>query len=106
MGPEGKEVGGTTEPCRAHDCFLATVMWLCGGEGGPGPAAVGVLVVIIAGDDGDEEVWEMVSGFTGTSAGNTHTHTLVINIFMVELKPTFGVKTFEATEGIQWGVIL
>lgn len=75
-------MGGAAEPCRAHDCFLATVMWLCGGEGGAGPAAVGVLVVIVDGDDGDEEVWKMVSAFTGTSAGNTHISVLMVKTYI------------------------
>lgn len=66
-------VGGAAEPCRAHDCFLATVMWLCGGEGGSGSAAA--LVVTIDGDEGEEEVWRTVSGFTVTSAEQTHTDT-------------------------------
>lgn len=72
MELEGRLVGGAAEPCRAHDCFLATVMWFRGGEGGSGSAAVGVLVVMIDGDEDDEDVWNTLSGFTGTSTGNTH----------------------------------
>lgn len=65
-------MSGAAEPWRAHDCFLATVMWFRGGEGGSGSAAVGVLVVVMDADDGDEDVWRTPSGFTGTPAGNTH----------------------------------
>lgn len=75
-------VGGATDCCRAHDCFFATVMWFRGCEGGSGSAAV--RVVVMDGDDGDEDVWRTLSGFMGTSEGiiytHTHTHTVINNL--------------------------
>ncbi len=83
-------------------------MWLRCGEGGPGSAAARVLVVVIRGDD--DEVFRTVSGFTGTSAENTHTHThththrqLVLAFpWLDQSRPAFGVKNTEERDGIQW----
>lgn len=100
---EDRNVSGAAEPCRAHCCFLATVMWLRGGEGGSGSAGVTVLVVVVNGDNGDGDIWTE-SDLTGTSGGNTQL--LLASSLSVGLNPGFGVKIFEEMEGIQWRVIL
>lgn len=64
---EGRLVGGAAEPGHAHNCFFATVMWFLGDDGGPGSAAVGVLVVDIN-VEGEEAGWRTSPSFTGTSS--------------------------------------
>lgn len=59
---------GVGAPCRAHCCFLETVILFRGDEGVSD--ALNVLnVVITDGDDGDEKFW-ILSGQTRTSGGN------------------------------------
>lgn len=59
---DGRFVQSPGEHWRIHSCFLATVMWLRGGDGGSWcPAAV------LHAAEGAEEELRMVLGFTGTS---------------------------------------